>query len=120
MPDFLNFVSMMREQMNATLLRSDVLRALIWPLGILMLATLGLVHAGAPHWLLVVFSVLFVLCALLYGASYVFCLINDRDSLRSEKYSLTQDKVAPHLGNTPQSSYLHPQMHQVSHQGLRS
>jgi hypothetical protein len=88
MTDFLQIVQSLREQMHATLARSDVLRALIWPIGILMTATLGLTFAKAPDWLLIVFAVLVVLSILLYGAAYTFCLINDRDALRSEKYSL--------------------------------
>jgi hypothetical protein len=65
-----------------------VLRALIWPMGILMTVTLGLVFAKAPTWLLVVFSTMAVISALLYFSSYIFCLLKDRDALRSETYSL--------------------------------
>jgi hypothetical protein len=45
MTEFFQIFAALREQMNATLSRSDVLRALIWPMGILMTVTLGLVFA---------------------------------------------------------------------------
>lgn len=92
MNDFLQLVATFREQTRATLWRSDILRALIWPVGILMMATVSLVVADAPSWLLITFAALFVLTIVLYGASYVFCLFTDRDALRSEKYAL--DKIA--------------------------
>lgn len=88
MTAFLQTVAALREQMQANLSRSDVLKALIWPMGILLTATLGSVAVKAPIWLTVIFTVLFVLVALLYGSAYLFCLLNDRDALRSERYSL--------------------------------
>lgn len=88
MADFLRLFSALREQMHASLSRSDILRALIWPIGILMTGIVGLVGTGAPHWLLVLFSALFVGGMMLYGGAYLYCLINDRDSLRSETYTL--------------------------------
>jgi hypothetical protein len=62
----------------------------VWPTSILMVVTLGLVYAKAPTWLLIIFAAMFVLSMILYGFSYTFCLLNDRDALRSEKYSLNK------------------------------
>jgi hypothetical protein len=90
MTEFLQIVAALREQMHATLSRSDVLRALVWPMGILMTFTLGLVVVHAPIWLLATFGTLAAMSTILYGASYIFCLLNDRDSLRSETYSLNK------------------------------
>lgn len=88
MSNFLQFAASLREQMHATLSRSDVLKALVWPTGLLMSSLVALVFGNAPTWMLVIFVILLVLDLLLYGSAYVFCLFNDRDSLRSEKYSL--------------------------------
>jgi hypothetical protein len=89
MTDFLQLVSMLREQMSATLSRSDVLKPLAWLVGILaLLLGLSLWSGAAPAWLLVTELVLVIGGTLLYGAAYIFCLLNDRDALRSEKYSL--------------------------------
>jgi hypothetical protein len=88
MPDFMQFVSTLREQMHATLSRSDVLKPVAWLVGLLVTLTLGLTIGGVPHWLLIVSSSLLGASVLLYVGAYLFCLIVDRDSLRSEKYSL--------------------------------
>lgn len=90
MTDFLQLVSMLREQMNATMSRSDILRALIWPLGMLLTAVLILSIYGAPTWLLVALATMLIFGLLLYGSSYVFCLIKNPDALRSEKYVLSK------------------------------
>src|SRR5882672_4193880 len=88
MADFLQLFSMMREQMNATLSRSDVLKPLAWLIGILATAIVTALFARPPEWLLVALTVMLIVSIALYGGAFVFCLLNDRDSLRSEKYSL--------------------------------
>jgi hypothetical protein len=86
--NFLQLLSALREQMNATLWRSDVLKPLAWLIGVLMLAMVILALGQAPNWLLILMAVLLLAIVALYGGAYVFCLLNDRDALRSEKYSL--------------------------------
>jgi hypothetical protein len=86
--DFLQLVSTLREQMNATLSRSDVLRPLSWLIGILAVMTLGLVAAKAEQWTIAVGMILLVVSILIYGGAYLYCLLHDRDALRSEKYTL--------------------------------
>jgi hypothetical protein len=81
---------MLREQMNATLSRSDVLKPLAWLVGIIALTVVLMLTAGAPDWMLLFLVYSLVGIIILYAASYVFCLFNDRDSLRSERYSLNK------------------------------
>ncbi len=88
MADFLQLVSMLREHMNATLSRSDVLKPLAWLVSILALAVVLLLFAKAPDWILAPISYGLVGSIVLYAAAYIYCLIMDRDALRSEKYSL--------------------------------
>jgi hypothetical protein len=88
MADFLQLITMMREQMNATLSRSDVLKPLAWLIGILATATIVPLFDKPPEWLLIALVTGLMLCVALYGCAYVFCLLKDRDALRSEKYSL--------------------------------
>ena len=90
MADFLQLVSMLREQMNATLSRSDVLKPLAWLVGILALATVLMLATKAPEWMLQWMILSLVGTIILYAFAYVFCLIMDRDALRSEKYSLNK------------------------------
>ena len=79
---------MLREQMNATLSRSDVLKPLAWLVGILATATIAALFSRPPDWVLVALVVALLGSTILYGMAYVFCLFADRDALRSEKYSL--------------------------------
>jgi hypothetical protein len=88
MNGFMQMVSALREQMHATLSRSDVLRPLAWLIGILLTATVAALFAKPPEWLLIVMASLLVGAIVLYGIAYGFCLLKDRDALRSEKYSL--------------------------------
>jgi hypothetical protein len=88
MADFFQLITMMREQMNATLSRSDVLKPLAWLIGILATATIVPLFDKPPEWLLIVLVIGLMLCVVLYSCSYIFCLLKDRDALRSEKYSL--------------------------------
>jgi hypothetical protein len=88
MADFLQLVSSLREQMNATLSRSDALKPLAWLVGILATATILGLFAKASEWILVAFVVALMSSIALYAAAYTFCLFADRDALRSEKYSL--------------------------------
>jgi hypothetical protein len=85
---WLQLFSSLREQMTATLSRSDALKPLAWVLGIQITATIALVVAHAPDWLLILMSVLLVVIVVLYCWAYTFCLLKDRDALRSERYSL--------------------------------
>jgi hypothetical protein len=88
MPEFLHFLSELREHMQAELTRSDILRALIWPNAGLLLALIALATGHVADWL--VTDVFYMLCFFLglYGLVYIVCFFIDRDALRSEKYKL--------------------------------
>lgn len=88
--------SAVQHQVNATGSRSDVLRSLVWPVGILATTLIGLVWVSAPSALLIACSVLFIVSLAIYLGAFIFCLIWDRDALRSEKYSI--DKMAIERG----------------------
>jgi hypothetical protein len=88
MPEFIRFLSTLREHMNAELTRSDVLRALIWPNAGLLLALTAGMASHQPDWVMrILFAMLGIFMAL-YGASYIYFAFSDPDALRSEKYKL--------------------------------
>jgi hypothetical protein len=101
MPDLLRLVSTLQEQMNATLSRSDALKPLAWLIVILTSTCILLVYAAAPVWLLIVAVCLLAAAIALYFIAFSFCLIRDRDALRSETYSL--HKIAIEHGLTGDS-----------------
>jgi len=68
--------------------RSTVLRPLGWLLGICVTAVVACVEAKADSWLVMVFAGASVLTVLLYLGAYIYCLIHDREALRTETYSI--------------------------------
>ncbi|WCJ61877.1 hypothetical protein [Agrobacterium tumefaciens] len=76
--------------MNTTISRSDVLKPLAWLITILISATIMLTYVKAPENLIYLSFGLAGVTTLLYFFAYVFCLLKDRDALRSEKYSLNK------------------------------
>jgi hypothetical protein len=90
MADFWQLASMLREQVNATAWRSDVLKPLAWLIAMLALLLASLGVGRASEWLLSwVFFTLFGSVAL-YAIIYAICFFVDRDALRSEGYSLNK------------------------------
>lgn len=90
MSDFTKFLSTFKEQMQAELSRSDVLRALIYPLIVFAILFSFFVYIKS-HWSIIIFSGILLsgfICVYIF--SYLYCLMNDRDSLRSEKYSINK------------------------------
>ena len=88
MTDFMQIVSSLREQMNATLSRSDVLRPLAWLVALLGTICISALWMKAPVGILTIFVLFLGLAVVLYIFAYGFCLFADRDALRSERYSL--------------------------------
>ena len=57
-------------------------------MSILIIAVLGSIFVKASIWITGILLALLVLSTILYLFAYLFCLFNDRDALRSEKYTL--------------------------------
>jgi hypothetical protein len=89
-PAFTQFFSLLREQIDATRWRTDVLRPLTWLVITLSSTLVATLAAKAPNWLPVTLTIVLIFAVVLYAGAYVFCLLKDRDALRSEKYSLNK------------------------------
>lgn len=76
--------------------RTDVLRALVWPNAMLLIALVAGATKNAPTYLLVLLSVLLVLFMLLYAGAYVVFGLKDPNLLRSERYNI--EKLAIEKG----------------------
>jgi hypothetical protein len=125
MADFLRLISTLREQMNATLSRSDILRPLAGLIGILITAIILMIVAKGPEWLLILMSALLVFSIVIYFFAYVFCLFRDRDALRSEKYSLQkmaleQGIFGDNLSGIEEQPLKNPQLALTSAQKVKS
>jgi membrane protein YdbS with pleckstrin-like domain len=109
MADFLRLISTLKQQMSATLSRSDILRPLAGLIGILITAIILIIVAKGPEWLLILMSVVWVFSIVLYFFTYVFCLFRDRDALRSEKYSLQKMAIEHGLFGDSTSGTFEPE-----------
>jgi len=84
----LNLIRAFLEQASAQGSKSTVLRPIGWMMPICVAATLGAVYIAAPLWVTVMFGAFSGLTMLLYLGAYVFCLLTDKEALRSETYSI--------------------------------
>jgi hypothetical protein len=84
----LSLIRAFLEQASAQGSRSTVLRPLGWMLSICFAATIAAIGVKAPSWLVILFAVFVSLCAILYLGTYLYCLLTDKEALRSETYSI--------------------------------
>lgn len=106
MPDFFHFLQTFQEHLKAEFSRTDVLRALIWPIGGLLIALSAAFYAHAPEWLLIAFFVLLCLFLMLYGGAYIFFAATDPDALRSERYKLQKMAIEQGLYGDSQHGFV--------------
>lgn len=84
----MGIVSALREQMHATLSRSDILRPLTGLISILLTASLISLYFGFAAWFCYGLGTFLFLSLLLYLFTYGLSAIFRPDVLRSEKYAL--------------------------------
>ena len=84
----LQFITSLLQHATAEGSRSTVLRPLSWLAGICVVGLLGCLEFKAPDWITDMFAVMIALAFLLFIGAYIYCLMNDREALRSEKYSI--------------------------------
>ncbi len=83
-----HFIRSLLEQATARGTKATVLKPLGWLLGILITAIFISFYIHAPIWVPVMFSVFVGLVMSLYLGAFIYCLLKDRDALRSETYSI--------------------------------
>jgi hypothetical protein len=69
MAGFWTLASMLREQVNATAWRSDVLKPLAWLIAMLVVLVAMLAFAKAPEWLMIWISLTLLGTIILYAIS---------------------------------------------------
>lgn len=87
----LSFVRSVHAGTEESRSRSDILKPLVWPLGLSLAATTALGTAtawGAPVWMPIAAGILAGAFAALYISGYVYFGLRQPDALRSENYTL--------------------------------
>jgi len=70
--------------------RSTVLQPFYWIIGILTTGIFAALQASAPDWVLQVIVLGLGLSIIAFLGAYFYCLVKDRDALRSERYNVTK------------------------------
>ena len=70
--------------------RSTVLQPFYWIIGILIIGLSASFQFDAPQWSMILLTVGLALSILSFLGAYFYCLIYDRNALRSEKYNLNK------------------------------
>lgn len=68
--------------------KSTVLKPLAWFIAICASSSISASYFSSPDWLCGTFGVLCIIGMLMYLVAYIYFAITDKDSLRSEKYSI--------------------------------
>src|SRR5260370_28984511 len=97
-----HLVTDLLQQATAQGSRSTVLRPLGWLLTISGAIAIASIEFKADTWVLIIFVTICALTAALYLGAYIYCLIVDRDALRSETYSI--QKLAIQKGSIGDSA----------------
>lgn len=79
-----------------------MLRPLGWLLGLLLAGLVSGIDFKAPTWVVIFLAVFVGITVVLYLGAFVYCMIHDRDALRSERYSI--QKLAIEKGYVGDSS----------------
>jgi len=77
--------------------RSTVLRPLGWLVGILATLVLAAIRFQAATWICVLIAATHGFGVLLYLGAFVYCLLTDKEALRSERYCLQKLAIEKQL-----------------------
>jgi hypothetical protein len=64
-----------------------------WLLGLVLAAFIASLTFNAPTWARVLFATLSTAIVVLDAAAYVYLLLNDRDALRSERFTIEKMRI---------------------------
>lgn len=76
------------QQALSTQSKSTVLKPLAWLIALTLTASVAMYRFSLPGWLAGTVGVLCILSIVLYIVAYIFFALTDKDSLRSERYSI--------------------------------
>lgn len=68
--------------------KSTILKPLTWFLALIIGGILLLLQFDSPMGLTIMFAIIFCIGVVIFFFVYIYCLIHDRDSLRSEKFTI--------------------------------
>lgn len=89
----MNFIKSLLSHSDASGSRSTILKPLNWLLTILLGFAITSYHLRLPKCFTYILVGIFILTILIFFFTYLYCLFNDRDALRSETFSLRKMEI---------------------------
>ena len=86
--------------------RSTVLKPLGWLTALMLVGSIGSFRFGAPPWFAGTLAALCIATVILYLVAYVYFALTDKDSLRSEKYSIQKLAIQKGFLGDDKSGYI--------------
>ena len=82
------FLKALFHQTTAYGTRSTVLNPLGWFISILLIGTIASFYYKLPTWIGIALAIITFSSTFIYLICYIYCMVKDRDALRSEKFSI--------------------------------
>lgn len=68
--------------------KSTILKPLSWFISIIIIGLILAINNEAPNWIIILFAIILSILVIVFIGSYIYCLIYDKDAIRSEKFSI--------------------------------
>lgn len=89
----MNFIKALLSQSDASGSKSTILKPLTGLIAVFGIIFLSALKIGAAAWVYCIITIMISLTFILFLFAYVFCLLKDRDALRSEKFSIRKMEI---------------------------
>ena len=76
------------EHYSAKGTKANVLKPVGWIISVLIFANIYVFYINLPIWVCILFTIFSSLAILLFIFSYIYCLLTDKDALRSESFTI--------------------------------
>ena len=89
----MNFIKSLLSHSDASGSRSTILKPLTWLLTILLGCMITLLKMELPNWFSYIIACMVIITFIVLLFAFVYCLLYDRDALRSEKFSIRKMEI---------------------------
>lgn len=89
----MNFIKSLLSHSDASGSRSTILKPLTWLLSILLVSMITLLKMKLPNWFSYIIAGMIIITFVVLLFAFVYCLLYDRDALRSEKFGIRKMEI---------------------------
>lgn len=110
----MNFIKSLLSHSDASGSRSTILKPLTWLFSILLASMIISLQNKLLNWFCYIIAGIIIITFVFFIFAFVYCLLNDRDALRSEKFSLRKMEIENGLYGDSDSGYKKALGHQYN------